>query len=150
VAAALGKGTEEIETICEEIARKKRFLQEAEVVTWPDGTLSGRYTFRHRLYKDVLYHHIAEARRVRWHRQIAERIETGYGDQSEDIAGELALHCERGRQYLNAAHYLQLAARKALRRRGAPTVAIAIAQKGLELLENVAETTTRTAEEIEL
>jgi tetratricopeptide (TPR) repeat protein len=150
VAAALKKPVEEVEAVYEEITRKNRFLQEDTPVEWPDGIISGRYQFRHRLYKEVLYQRVAEARRMRLHRQIAEREEERYGDRAEDIAGELAVHFEQGRLYLKAAHYLQLAARNALRRRSAPVEAIALSQQGLELLRRLAETLERTSEEIEL
>jgi predicted ATPase len=37
---------------------------------WPDGTVSGRYRFRHGLYQSVLYEQVGEARRVRLHNLI--------------------------------------------------------------------------------
>ena len=76
------------------------------MATWPDGTVSGRYGFRHALYQQVLYQQIAEARRIRLHRQIGERLEAGYGERAKEIAPELAMHFERGRDYERAVRYL--------------------------------------------
>ena len=127
VAAGLQEGLEAIEAVCEGLARREQFIEERGLATWPDGTLSGRYGFRHALYQQVLYQQIAEARRIRVHRQIGERLEAGYGERAKEIAAELAMHFERGRDYWRAVRYrksprkpLCNAARTAKPRRTAP------------------------------
>src|SRR5262249_6699593 len=65
VAAGLGLALEVVEEVCEALSRAGHILRAAGVSEWPDGTLSGRYGFRHALYQNVLYQRIAEVRRVR-------------------------------------------------------------------------------------
>jgi DNA-binding winged helix-turn-helix (wHTH) protein/predicted ATPase len=114
VAAALDQAIEPVEVGCATLARHGQFLQLQGTVEWPDGTVAGRYGFRHALYHDVLYERIPPSQRLRWHRQIGLRMEAAYGMQTRDIAAELAMHFTRGRDHTRAIHYLQHAADNAL------------------------------------
>src|SRR5262249_54930321 len=116
VAAGHEDPLDAIEDACDEIARKGDFLQACGIAEWHDGTLSGRYRFRHALYQNTLYTRMAEARRLRLHRAIGERKEAGYGVRAAEIAAELAGHFEEARDYRRAAQYRQQAADTALRR----------------------------------
>jgi predicted ATPase len=116
VAAGHEDPLDAIEDACDEIARKGDFLQACGIAEWHDGTLSGRYRFRHALYQNTLYARVAEARRLRLHRAIGERKEAGYGVRAAEIAAELAGHFEEARDYRRAAQYRQQAADTALRR----------------------------------
>ena len=69
----MGGTEEEIEAVCERLAQRGQFIAERELETWPDGTVSGRYGFRHALYQEVLYQRLSASRRVRLHQQIARR-----------------------------------------------------------------------------
>ena len=64
VTAGLERSSEEIGTVCEELVRRGQFLVERELVTWPDGTVSGRCGFRHALYQEVLYQRLNASRRA--------------------------------------------------------------------------------------
>ncbi len=44
-----------------------------------------------------VYEQMSATRRIRLHRQIGEREEQAYGDRAREIAAELAVHFERGR-----------------------------------------------------
>src|SRR6476660_6131016 len=90
-------------------------MRETGVTEWPDGTLSGRYSFRHALYHEVVYARIAEARRLQLHRRIAERKAPAYGKQAREIAAELAVHFEVGREYGKAVNYRRQAGEAAAR-----------------------------------
>jgi DNA-binding winged helix-turn-helix (wHTH) protein/predicted ATPase len=147
--AVLQSELDTLEETCEELTRKSHFLQEAGVTEWPDGTLSGRYTFRHVLYQNVLYERIAAARRVRLHRMIGERQEQAYGMRAKEVAAELAMHFERGRDYLKAVSYLHKAGTNAIRR-SAHREAIRYLSRGLELLELLPKNTERDHQEISL
>ena len=94
VAAGLLTAVEEVETSCERFARAEQWLRTAGLAEWPDGTLSGRYSFLHALYHEVIYARVAEARRVQLHRRIAERKAVAYGERKPEIAAELAVHFE--------------------------------------------------------
>ena len=91
---------------------------------WPDGTVAAGYRFLHDLYQDILYERIPPGRQRRWHLQIGARKERGYGARAREIAAELAVHFEQGRDVGRALRYLQHAADNALRR-SAHTDAIA-------------------------
>ncbi len=149
VAAGSKEEAEAIEETCEGLAWQRLFLQEESVEEWPDGTVSGCYRFRHVLYHSVLYERVAAARRVRLHRQIAEREEAAYGVRVGEIATALAVHFEQGRDYRKAVHYLQQAGQSALRR-AAYVEAIAHLTRGLELLKTLPDTPDRIAPELAL
>ena len=86
------------------------------IEAWPDGTVTERYGWRHALYQEVVYARVPEGRRLRLHRRIGTREETGYGAQAGAIAAELAVHFERGQDISRAVRYLQQAAENALQR----------------------------------
>ncbi len=115
-AAGLLTDCDEIEAQCERLARMGQWIQETGVAEWPDGTLSGRYSFRHALYHEVVYARVAEARRLQLHRRIAERKEAAYGERVGAIAAELAMRFEAGRDYQRAVEYLTRAGETALQR----------------------------------
>lgn len=134
VAAGLATEVEGVEERCEELARREHFLRASGTAEWPDGTVAARYGFLHALYQEVLYQRLTARRRQRLHQQIGEREEQGYGEQAREIAVELALHFERGRDYRKAIQYLQQAGENAMRR-SAHQEAINLLTKGLELLK---------------
>ncbi len=82
---------------------------------------------------------ISATRRSRLHRQIGEREEQAYGDRAREIAAELAVHFERGRDTKRAIQYLQQAGENA-QRRSAYQEAITLLTKGLELLNTLPDT----------
>ena len=76
---------------------------------------------------------------ARLHRQIGEREEQAYGERAREIAAELAVHFERGRDYQRAVQYLQQAGENAMQR-CAHQEATAHFTKGLELLKTLPDT----------
>ena len=149
VTAELKTISEEIELQCEQLARTGQWLRAAGVAEWPDGTISGRYSFRHALYHEVVYGQLAEVRRVQLHRRIAERKEAAYGERVGEVAAELAMHCERGRDLTRAVQYLGKAGKTAIRR-SAHQEAISHLTKGLDLLTTFPETPERAQQELQL
>jgi predicted ATPase len=111
--------------------------------------MSGRYSFRHALYQNVLYERIAEARRMRLHRLIGKRLETGYQERGNEIAAELAMHFERGHDSQQAIQYLHQAGENA-GRKSAQQEAIDHLTKGLALLKTLPDTPERTRQELAL
>jgi hypothetical protein len=73
------------------------------------------YQFRHALYR-----RIAEGRRARLHRAIGLHLEAAYGDRAPEMAAELALHFERGREASQAVSHRREAAANALARGACP------------------------------
>jgi adenylate cyclase len=86
---------------------------------------------------------------VRLHRLIGKRKEAGYGERAGEIAAELALHFERGLEYPQAVRYHRLAGENALRRRCHREAADHIT-RGLELLEELPDSSERTHAELHL
>ena len=108
-----------------------------------------RYGFIHALYQNVLYERVSASRSVQLHRQIGERVEEIYGDRASEIAAELAMHFERGRDYERATKYLQQAA-SAAHRLYANEDAINLLSRGLALLEQLPPGAKRDAQELNL
>ena len=116
VAGALDRDVLEIEQMCEELARSGRVVTLAGVAEWPNGAVSGSYSFVHALYQEVLYQQLAPARRSNTHRRVGESLERGYGANAAEQASALALHFELGRDFPKALRYLGLAAESSARR----------------------------------
>ena len=138
VAAALDAPLPQIEEQCEQLARQGQFLRAADIREFPGGTCTAQYAFVHALYQETMYDRIGAARRMRFHQSIAHWLEAVSGDQAVDIAAELAVHCEQGRDYERAVHYLEHAARKAMRQ-GAAYEAIRHLRAALRLLPDRTE-----------
>jgi predicted ATPase len=139
VAAGVETTVEAVEEQCAELVRREQFLRASGVAEWPDGTVATRYSFVHALHQDVLYQRLTARQRQRLHQQVGEREELAYGDRAGEIAAELAVHFERGRDYRRAIQYLQQAGETAARR-SAYQEAIALLTKGLGLLKTLPDT----------
>ncbi len=87
-----------------------RVLGEEEL---PDGALVTRYAFAHSLYQNVFYEEIVAARRTQLHAIAGEQLLKHYGDLAPRIAGQLAMHFERGRNWIRAVEFLMIAAANA-------------------------------------
>ena len=74
---ALAIPAEEIDNACEKLAVDQQFIESANYLTWPDGTVTDNYRFRHHLYLEVIYRRIADARRTRIHRKVGKRTGSG-------------------------------------------------------------------------
>ena len=135
-AAGAGIAVETVEEQCGELARHEQFLRTQGTANWPDGTVTARYGFLHALYQDVLYGRLTARQQQRLHQQIGERVEQAYGERAKEIAAELALHFERGKEYHKAIPYLQQAGERAVRR-AASQEALAHYNRALALCERL-------------
>src|SRR5262245_31220010 len=149
IAAGLDMPNEWVEKQCEELARRHQFLSPAWLVELPDGTVTPRHRFNHVLYLEVPYRLVPPMRRSQIHRRIAEASVSIYGARATEIAAELAMHFQQSREWPRAVQYLSLAAENASRR-SAHYEAIALARRGLELVELLPETPERAQQEITL
>jgi DNA-binding winged helix-turn-helix (wHTH) protein/predicted ATPase len=147
VAASVNMAAIEVEERCAELVRREQFLQARGTVEWPDGTVATRYGFIHALYQEALYERVPAGRRVWLHQRIGARQEAGYGARAREIAAELAVHFERGRDTHRAVQYLWQAGRNALQR-SAHQEAIAHLTKGVELLKTLPDTLERRQQEL--
>jgi tetratricopeptide (TPR) repeat protein len=143
VVAATGMDAEDVEAVCAGLARRGQFLRALGATTWPDGSEGARYAFVHALHHQILYDRVTAARRQRLHRSIGERLAAGWASRPSEVAAELAMHFERGRDYRQAlVHARELAARAVAR--GANREAIAASERALGLLAMEPETPDRS------
>ena len=149
VAAGLPLPLDAIAARCEGLAQRGQFIEDRGLAAWPDGTVSGRYGFRHALYQEVLYRRMGSGRRMRCHRAIGMRLEAGYRARTHEVAAELALHCQRGQDAQRAVQYLGQAAENATQRQ-APHEVIALLTTALALLATLPETLARAQQELPL
>ena len=149
VAAALETEVEAVEAVCGRLARWGRFIEPAGAVSWPDGSDSQRYRFRHATLRSLLYGRLSPGRRQRFHARIADRLERGFADHQAHIAAELANHHERGRNTERAIHFLAMAA-DGVQRRFATGEAVNYLKRALELLLREPESEARDLGEVRL
>jgi predicted ATPase len=139
----------EIERRLSDLAANTGLVVEEEVAEWPDGTLTGQFRFLHALYQELLYSHLPPARRAAVHRRVGDRLATGFGPRATELAAELAMHFERGRDRERAIHYLAHAADTALER-CAPREALDYAERALQLLDRGEALINRAETELQL
>ena len=146
VAAGVAQAPETLEARATALARQGQFLRASGTETWPDGTITACYQFRHALYHEVVYARVSAGHRVRLHQRIGARMEAGYGAQARQMAAELAGHFTRGHDVERAVIYLHYAGEQALRRSAYPE-AITHLTQGLEVLTTLPATPTRAQQE---
>jgi hypothetical protein len=149
VVAGLGEDRATVEARCDELARQRQFIHDCGIRELPSGEAVTRYGFIHALYQNVLYERVPASRRIQMHRRIGELAEEVYGERAGEIAAELAMHFERGRDYTRATNYLQQAAVVA-QRLYANEDAVNLLSHGLALLEQLPRGTKRDAQELNL
>ena len=149
VAAGMQTTPDAVEEVCEELVQRGLFLEDRGVTTWPDGTLTGQYSFRHALYREALYQRVGSARRTRLHLAIGRREEAGYADRAGEHAVELARHFEQGQETGRAIHYLLTAGQHALRK-AASTEASQLLFHALTLVGTHADTPLLKRQELEI
>ncbi len=119
---------EDVEHRLENLARNRRFIEQAGVSQQPDGTLATRYAFRHALYHEAIYDGIPAAIRQGLHQRIGDRLETIFASDTAEVATTLADHFERAADWLKAARYRGLSGIRALDRGAAHDAATQLRQ----------------------
>lgn len=104
---------EVVEQLCDGLVRRQEILRAAGESTWPDGTTSARYAFRHALYRQVAYREIPPSALRRLHQSVGEGLEAAYAGRTKEVASELAAHFDRSRDVERAIRYHGQAARHA-------------------------------------
>jgi DNA-binding winged helix-turn-helix (wHTH) protein/predicted ATPase len=132
-----------------ETGDSKRFVRESGTFEMPDGGVSTELAFVHTLFRDALYQGIPRGRRVELHRRVGDTQESAWGVRAVDIAAELAVHFEEGRDFARAVRYLQYAAESA-RLRSAFREARVHYERALALLGRLPEGEERIERELNL
>jgi DNA-binding winged helix-turn-helix (wHTH) protein len=145
IGAAMGVAAQDVEQICDSIAKRHQLLRPAGFQQYPDGSVSRRYQFVHALYRDVIYEGQPSHSRMKWHRRIGEQLEqlvaqAGGSDHLTELAPDLAHHFEAAADWERAAKYLEMTAETACRRAiTAPLGACLILERALDLVQRVPE-----------
>ena len=115
-AAILDATATSIEQACDRLASRQQFIRSVGIHDAPNGTPSAHYEFRHSLYRQALYRSLSGLHRSKLHRRLGEHLTPICTAGKPELASELALHFEEGRDYERAARYLMLAADNAANR----------------------------------
>jgi predicted ATPase/predicted Ser/Thr protein kinase len=105
LAALLGVDEVALEERLDRLDKAHRLIRTVGEEELPDGSFATRYRFAHALYQNLFYADLVPKRRVLLHRQAGEELGRRYRDQASRIAGQLAAHFERGRDFARALDY---------------------------------------------
>jgi predicted ATPase len=147
VAGALERDAADVEERLQELDRVHGLVRPVREYEFPDGTLTLRYVFVHALYQHALYSDLSPTRRAALGAALARTLQERHGEASPAVAAELAILYEVGRKFGQAASQFSQAARNAARV-FAHREAIALALRGLRLLEGLPQSPARAALEL--
>src|SRR5579872_4379685 len=102
-----------IEETCERLAQRHQFIRFAGIHESANGADSPHYEFRHSLYRQAFYRRISSLNRSKLHRSFGQGLVAACAAGRPELASELALHFEEGRDYEQAVRYLMLTAENA-------------------------------------
>jgi predicted ATPase len=137
-----------VRQLTRELDRQHRLVREVGIERVASQRLS-LYRFQHNLFQRYLYNNLGQTERELLHEDVGLVLEELYGDQAEEIAVQLARHFQEAWMAEKAVYYLRLAGERALRL-SAYGEAIALLNKGLELLQVLPDTPERREQELQL
>jgi predicted ATPase/tRNA A-37 threonylcarbamoyl transferase component Bud32 len=149
IARALGRDGARMEERLAELHRTHGLVRPLREHELPSGTLTVRYAFVHGLYQNALYGALQPARKAALSAAVAQALVDCYGEPNPGIATELALLLEAARELPRAAEAFLRAAGNAVRVSAYPE-AIALARRGLALLQALPDTPARARQELTL
>jgi tetratricopeptide (TPR) repeat protein len=106
IASLLGVDEIDLEEQLAHLEKTHRLIETRGEEELPDGALATRYRFAHALYQNQLYGNMVNKRRIMLHLQAGEQLVQHYGKRAPQIATQLAMHFERGRNFGRAIEYL--------------------------------------------
>ena len=145
---ALGRDAHWVGHTCDELVREQLWLiaprpgQESDASELP-------YSFRHALFRQVMYERTPASARAQLHRRVGAALERERAAGVPVTAGELATHFERGREPMTALRYYAEAAEAALSHMN-PAECMSLTERALGLLPQAPEGTERGTFEIAL
>jgi DNA-binding winged helix-turn-helix (wHTH) protein/tetratricopeptide (TPR) repeat protein len=133
---------------CDQLLREQTWLVASRAKD-QDPSSERPYSFRHALFRQVLYDRLAPSARAELHRKVGAALEQERGMGRAVPATELAMHFERGRAPLSALRYYAEAAQAALLH-VSPADCMSLTHRALSLLNQAPAGVERTSLEIEL
>ncbi len=137
-----------IRRLSRELETRHRLVRAQGIRSLSAGRLS-LFGFSHVLFQRYLYNTLNEVERTQIHHDIGGALEILYGDDTEEIAPQLAHHFEQAGVIDRAIHFLHQAGVRA-NRMTAHHEAIRHLERALELLGTLPPSPERDARELEL
>ena len=148
VARVLERDAVEVADECERLLREQLWLAAPRAMTHGDAQ-EERYSFRHALFRQVLYDRMGSSARVDLHRKVGTVLERERAEGRTLSAAQLATHFDLGRSPLEALRYYAEAAEAALIQLGAGEC-MSLTERGLSLVSRAPADARRTSLEIAL
>jgi DNA-binding winged helix-turn-helix (wHTH) protein len=148
ISGALERDAAWVGQTCDDLSREQLWL----VAPRPQGGNNAAelpYSFRHALFRQVLYEHTNLSVRSQLHRKVGTTLERERAPGASVAAAELAMHFELGREPMAALRHYVAAAEAALARLS-PCECMNLTEHALTLLGQAPEGTQRNALEIAL
>ncbi len=146
IAAALEQDATWVGDIFDELAREQLWLVAPSADERSDDA-ELPYSFRHALFRQVLYERTSSSARAQLHRKMGAALERERATRVLITAAELATHFERGGDAMTAVRYYAEAADAALAR-FSPEECIRIVERASPLLEQAPDGPERNALQI--
>jgi DNA-binding SARP family transcriptional activator/tetratricopeptide (TPR) repeat protein len=141
-------GAQLVRRLSREVEQQHRLVQ-AETVTWAGQQPLSRFRFRHQLFQQHLYQSLSAVERVHLHEQVGRALEGLYGEQTAQIASQLAWHYEQAGLAGPAVRYLIMASQFALLT-GASADGARHCQRGIALLQTAPASPEKKNQELVL
>nr|WP_218584789.1 AAA family ATPase [Pseudomonas sp. KD5] len=148
VSLALERDLACVADTCEELVREQMWLTRSRVAE-PDEMAELPYSFRHALFRQVLYDRTPRSLRTHLHHQVGAALEHERMAGVPVAASELATHFDRARQPMIALRYYAEAAEAALLH-FSPALCIGLTERARVLLRQAPEGIERNTLEITL
>ena len=148
LALALGRDIASVALGCDALVREHVWLAPPRAAEESDA-LEPPYSFKHALFRQVLYDRTPPSARMQLHREVGAALERERAAGVAVAASELAMHFDRGRQPMAALRYYAEAAEAALLH-FSPAACISRAERGLALVPQAPEGAERDALELTL
>jgi len=98
-----------------ELAAILRALEEADFLSAIGWGGDATYHFRHPLLRETVYHSLLREHQAATHRLVVRQMQRLYGERTDELAAQLALHAEAAGDTLDAARWHRRAARATMR-----------------------------------
>jgi DNA-binding winged helix-turn-helix (wHTH) protein/tetratricopeptide (TPR) repeat protein len=148
VSLALERDLASVAHACEELVREQVWLTRSRAAELEE-TVELPYSFRHALFRQVLYDRTPRSLRTHLHRQVGTALERERMAGVPVAASELATHFDRARQPMIALHYYAEAAEAALLH-FSPALCFGLTERAMVLLWQAPEGMERDTLEITL
>jgi predicted ATPase len=149
VARALALDAGEVEERLQSLDQTHGFVTFREEEELPDHTLTLRYRFVHVLYQNALFETLTPSRRAALSAAVAAALLAFHGDDSAEVASELAFLFRAARDWTQASEYFLKAARNAARV-FANQEAVSLCQRGLDMNRRTRDAPERARQELKL